>query len=69
MCLSISDNTILSWLETQVRVLEAWREDVATRPSIDMRMAMSLEQHYQWLTKQIDVLGQKRPQHLRAIAD
>lgn len=68
MCLSVSDDTMLSWLETQVRVLEAWREDVATRPSIDMRLVMSLEQHYQWLTGQIEVLGQQRPQHLRAVA-
>jgi hypothetical protein len=53
MCISYSDTTMLNWLETQVRVLEAWREDIAARPAIDMRMVMSLENHYQWLTSEV----------------
>ena len=53
MCISYSDTTMLNWLETQVRVLEAWREDIAARPTIDMRMVMSLENHYQWLTSEV----------------
>ncbi len=45
-----------AWLAMQVRVLEAWREEVAMRADIDLGMALRLEQHYQWLTAELAML-------------
>jgi hypothetical protein len=53
MCYHFQNSDMLDWLKSQVRVLEAWREDIATRPSLDLEMVRRLEQHYQWLTKEI----------------
>jgi hypothetical protein len=53
MCYHFQTPNMLIWLRHQVRVLEAWREDVATRPDLDLEMIMRLEQHYQWLTAEI----------------
>jgi hypothetical protein len=44
---------MLEWLKTQVRVIEAWREDVASRPDLDLEMITRLEHHYQWLTAEV----------------
>ncbi len=56
MCLSISNPDMLNWLKTQIRVLEAWREDVAMRPELDLDMVTRLEHHYQWLTAEVSNL-------------
>ena len=53
MCYHFQNSDMLDWLKSQVRVLEAWREDIATRPRLDLEMVCRLEQHYQWLTKEI----------------
>ncbi|MEM1146468.1 MAG: hypothetical protein AAGA72_06795 [Pseudomonadota bacterium] len=53
MCLPIDDPAMVCWLKSQVRVLEAWREEVATRPDLDISHIMRLERHYQWLTSEI----------------
>ena len=53
MCYHFQTPNMLIWLRHQVRVLEAWREDVATRPDLDLEMIMRLEQHYQWLTAEV----------------
>jgi hypothetical protein len=66
---------MLDWLKSQVRVLEAWREDIAIRPHLDLEMVRRLEQHYQWLTKEIMDLesfenarrGQQNSPVLRAV--
>jgi len=44
---------MLEWLKTQVRVIEAWREDVASRPDLDLELITRLEHHYQWLTAEV----------------
>ncbi|MFN3214538.1 MAG: hypothetical protein ACE37M_15645 [Henriciella sp.] len=44
---------MLDWLKTQIRVIEAWREDVAARSDLDMDMITRLEHHYQWLTAEV----------------
>jgi len=36
-----------------VRVLEAWREELACRPEIEIAMVTRLERHYAWLTSEI----------------
>ena len=62
MCYHFQNPDMLTWLKAQVRVLEAWREDIATRPMLDFEMITRLEQHYQWLTGEIEHLEQiQRP--------
>lgn len=53
MCYHFQSSDMLEWLKTQVRVIEAWREDVASRPDLDMEMITRLEHHYQWLTAEV----------------
>ena len=53
MCLPLDDTAMICWLQSQVRVLEAWREELATRPEIDVSTIARLERHYQWLTSEI----------------
>jgi|GEM_PF-987465 len=53
MCYHFQSNDMLEWLKTQVRVIEAWREDIASRPDLDMEMITRLEHHYQWLTAEV----------------
>jgi len=45
--------SMLGWLRTQVRVLEVWREDLASRPDIDLEEIQRVEKHYQWLTGEV----------------
>ncbi len=56
MCYRFQSSDMLEWLKTQVRIIEAWREDVATRPELDLDMITRLEQHYQWLTAEVVTL-------------
>ena len=53
MCYPFQSSDMLEWLKTQVRVIEAWREDVASRPDLDLEMITRLERHYQWLTAEV----------------
>lgn len=53
MCYHFQSSDMLEWLKTQVRVIEAWREDVASRPELDLEMITRLERHYQWLTAEV----------------
>ena len=46
MCYHFQSSDMLEWLKTQVRVIEAWREDVASRPDLDMEMITRLEHHW-----------------------
>ena len=60
MCYHFQSSDMLEWLKTQVRVIEAWREDIASRPELDLDMIRRLEQHYQWLTAEVFSLEQGR---------
>ncbi|NQY41295.1 MAG: hypothetical protein HRT80_14480 [Henriciella sp.] len=53
MCLPLDDGSMVCWLKTQVRVIEAWREELASRPDIDIDVVMRLEKHYAWLTAEV----------------
>ena len=53
MCIPMDDTAMLCWLRQQVRVLEAWREELACRPEIEIAMVTRLERHYAWLTSEI----------------
>lgn len=71
MCLPITDYTMSTWLGLQVRMIEAWREELATRADIDLGMVMRVEHHYQWLTRELATLNEPtlhaRP-HLQSVA-
>ncbi|MEL7108845.1 MAG: hypothetical protein AAGJ68_12205 [Pseudomonadota bacterium] len=53
MCIPFDDTAMICWLKTQVRVLEAWREELATRPELDISAVRRLEKHYAWLTYEV----------------
>ncbi|MEO1323746.1 MAG: hypothetical protein AAFV59_12130 [Pseudomonadota bacterium] len=53
MCIPFDDTAMICWLKTQVRVLEAWREELATRPELDISAVSRLEKHYAWLTYEV----------------
>ena len=65
MCIPISDVTMIDWLKRQVQVIEAWREEIATRAEIDIAEVDRVERHYQWLTAEVSRL--EGYGHLRAI--
>ena len=44
---------MIFWLKTQVRVVEAWREELASRAELDIRAVTRLEEHYAWLTSEV----------------
>lgn len=52
----IHDQKMLEWLKMQVRILEAWREEVAARVEIDVPVLMRLERHYAWLSSEVSML-------------
>ena len=56
MCLPISDIAMIDWLKKQVQVIEAWREEIATRTEIDIAEVERVERHYQWLTSEVNRL-------------
>ena len=56
MCIPMDDTAMICWLKTQVRVIEAWREELASRPELDIQAAMRLETHYAWLTAEVSRL-------------
>ena len=53
MCLPLDDTAMICWLKTQVRVIEAWREELASRPDIDIKTVTRLEHHYAWITQEV----------------
>jgi len=56
MCLPVDDASMICWLKTQVRVIEAWREELASRPDLDIKVITRLERHYAWLTSEVSRL-------------
>ncbi len=53
MCIPLDDTAMICWLKTQVRVVEAWREELASRSELDIRAVTRLEEHYAWLTSEV----------------
>lgn len=53
MCLPLDDTAMICWLKTQLRVIEAWREELACRPEIDIQAVQRIEAHYAWLTYEV----------------
>lgn len=57
---NFSNLPMIDWLKTQIRVMEAWRADLASRPEIDIAHLTELETHYQWLTAEVARLEDSR---------
>ncbi len=55
----IHDSEMIDWLRKQVRVLEAWREELACRPNIEISTVTRVERHYAWLTSEVCKLEQQ----------
>ncbi|MEM9571324.1 MAG: hypothetical protein AAF996_07650 [Pseudomonadota bacterium] len=53
MCIPLDDSAMVCWLKTQVRVIEAWREELACRSELDIPAVLRLEEHYAWLTEEV----------------
>jgi hypothetical protein len=56
MCLPIDDASMLCWLRSQLKVVEAWRDELASRPDLDLEAISRLEQHYNWLSYELSRL-------------
>ena len=57
MCLPIDDSAMLCWLQSQLRVIAAWRDELALRSDPDFEALERLEHHYQWLASEVSRLG------------
>ena len=63
MCMPLDDTAMICWLRRQIRVLEAWREELATRPEIDISAVTRLESHYAQLTFEVSLLDDHSNRH------
>lgn len=61
MCIPFDDTAMCCWLQTQVRVIEVWRDELASRPDADPNALTRLEQHYDWLRYEVERLNQRQP--------
>nr|WP_321359642.1 hypothetical protein [uncultured Hyphomonas sp.] len=53
MCLPVDDPAMLCWLQTQLRVIKAWQNELASRPDADLRQVERLARHHDWLTEEL----------------
>jgi hypothetical protein len=53
MCGPIDDFQMLCWLRGQLRVLSAWREELASRHDQDLEALTRLEVHHDWLLSEL----------------
>ena len=56
MCVPIDDAAMLCWLETQLRVIDAWQDELAARPDADLTQSERLAQHRIWLNEELSRL-------------
>lgn len=50
MCLEIKNDAMRVWLESQIRMVTAWRDDAANASDVDPETLRRLETHLAWLT-------------------
>lgn len=60
MCMPIDDTAMLCWLQTQLRVMEAWQNELACRPDTDPRQVERLARHHAWLSDELSRLNPVR---------
>ena len=53
MCMPVDEAAMLCWLQTQLRVLEAWQDELTSRPDADIRQVERLSRHRDWLTEEL----------------
>ncbi|KJS26995.1 MAG: hypothetical protein VR75_04740 [Hyphomonadaceae bacterium BRH_c29] len=53
MCMPIDDAAMLCWLISQLRVIEAWQDELASRPDADLLQVERLERHHAWLHEEL----------------
>lgn len=53
MCVPISDRTMLGWLRSQLRIMDAWRDELLRRGEASSETVERLERHYSWLNAEI----------------
>ncbi|MEM9667305.1 MAG: hypothetical protein AAF950_00140 [Pseudomonadota bacterium] len=53
MCLPIADKTMLGWLHSQLKVLDAWQAELVRRGEADIETLERLERHHAWLDSEI----------------
>ena len=53
MCVPVDDPAMLCWLQTQLRVIKAWQDELASRPDADLRQVERLSHHRDWLTEEL----------------
>ncbi len=56
MCASRYSFNMMSWLRSQIGVLELWREELAQSADLDLSTISRLERHYQWMTSELALL-------------
>lgn len=60
MCLPVRDQSMTSWLKKQLRMLEAWGEEISARPETDTSTLIQLETHCAWLRAELARLEDTR---------
>jgi hypothetical protein len=60
MCVPVDESAMLCWLQTQLRVIKAWQDELASRPDADIRQVERLSRHHDWLTEELDRLSPLR---------
>ena len=60
MCVPVDETAMLCWLQTQLRVIEAWQDELISRPDADIRQVERLSRHRDWLTEELTRLTPHR---------
>lgn len=53
MHIPLGTHAFSGWLTQQIRLVEAWREELALSPQIDISTIERVERHYHWLCDQL----------------
>ena len=56
MCLPQDNPSLICWLQKQVSVIDAWRDEMVATVSDDDMTLERLSQHRAWLSQEIDRL-------------
>ena len=59
MCIPLDDASLSCWLFTQLRVLDAWCDELANEPDTDIARIEALERHRNWLADELARVDQR----------
>ena len=57
MCTRFSNETVSSWLDSQIAVLDSWLESEGWNASDDLRLIETLQTHVGWLKTERKMLS------------